>query len=157
MAPSQPAARALDHWDARFLALAEHIAQWSKDPSTKVGCVIASSDRRVVSTGFNGLPSGVEDSLERLTDRDLKYEMTVHAERNAIINARRDLTGCRLYVTLRPCSVCAAMIIQAGIAEVITPPCLDRRLFETFHLDLTEQMLDEAGVALLTLEPAPQS
>lgn len=153
MAPESPGARALDHWDDRFLALAAHIAEWSKDPSTKVGCVIASPDRRVVSTGFNGLPSGVEDSLERLTDRDLKYEMTVHAERNAIISARRDLTGCRLYVTLRPCSVCAAMIIQAGIAEVIAPPCEDPRLFDSFHLDLTEQMLAEAGVALLTRSP----
>lgn len=150
MTPESPEARTLDHWDERFLALAEHIALWSKDPSTKVGCVITSADRRVVSTGFNGLPSGVEDSLERLSDRDVKYEMTVHAERNAIISARRDLTGCRLYVTLRPCSACAAMIIQAGIAEVIAPPCEDPRLFDTFHLDLTEQMLAEAGVALLT-------
>ena len=143
--------RCLDHWDRRFLAMAELVAGWSKDPSTKVGCVITSPDRRVVSTGFNGLPSAVEDSIERLSDRDLKYEMTIHAERNAIINARRDLTGCRLYVTLQPCSVCAAMIIQAGIAEVIAPPCTDPRLAGTFNLALTEQMLAEAGVALQSL------
>ena len=145
------APRPLDHWDRRFLALAEHIADWSKDPSTKVGCVIASADRRVVSTGFNGLPSGVEDTDERLETRALKYEMTIHAERNAIISARRDLTGHRLYVTLMPCSVCAAMIIQAGLAEVICPPCEDARLRETFHLDLTEQMLAEARVSLMTM------
>lgn len=145
--------RALDHWDRRFLALAGHIASWSKDPSTKVGCVIASLDRRVVATGYNGLPGGVEDTLDRLLDRDLKYQMTVHAERNAMISARRDLTGCRLYVTLMPCSVCAAMIIQAGIAEVLCPPCDDARLAETFNLALTEQMLAEAGVTLHALSP----
>lgn len=144
--------RALDHWDRRFLALARHIAEWSKDPSTKVGCVIASPDRRVVATGYNGLPGGVEDTLERLLDRDLKYQMTVHAERNALISARRDLTDCRLYVTLMPCSVCAAMIIQAGIAEVIAPACDDERLRDTFNLELTEQMLAEAGVILYTLD-----
>lgn len=147
--------RALDHWDRRFLALARHIADWSKDPSTKVGCVIVSPDRRVVATGFNGLPAGVEDSSDRLENRALKYPMTVHAEGNALISARRDLTGFRLYVTLMPCSDCAAMIIQAGIAEVICPPCEDPRLEETFNLPLTRQMLAEAGVALRALEETP--
>ncbi|MCG8355917.1 MAG: deaminase [Kiloniellales bacterium] len=146
--------RCLDHWDRRFLAMAELVAGWSKDPSTKVGCVITSPDRRVVSTGFNGLPAGVEDSLERLQDRNVKYDMTVHAERNAIISARRDLTGYRLYATLMPCSVCAAMIIQAGLAEVIAPACHDPRIAETFRLDLTAEMFAEAGVSLFQAEPA---
>ena len=144
--------RRLDHWDRRFLELARHIAGWSKDPSTKVGCVIVSPDRRVVATGFNGLPAGVEDTTDRLENRALKYPMTVHAEGNALISARRDLTGFRLYATLMPCSDCAAMIIQAGIAEVICPACPDERLAETFNLSLTEQMLAEAGVILLPLE-----
>ena len=146
--------RPIDHWDRRFLDMAALVASWSKDPSTKVGCVIASPDRRVVSTGFNGLPAGVEDTLERLSDRSVKYDMVVHAERNAIISARRDLTGFRLYTTLMPCSVCAAMIIQAGIAEVIAPPCGDSRIAESFRLDLTREMFAEAGVELLLAEGA---
>ena len=147
-----PTPRPLDHWDRRFLELAELVGGWSKDPSTKVGCVIASPDRRVVSTGFNGLPAGVEDTLDRLSDRGVKYDMMVHAERNAIISARRDLTGFRLYTTLMPCSACAAMIIQAGIAEVVAPPCSDPRIAETFRLDLTREMFAEAGVGLLLAE-----
>ncbi len=145
-------ARTLDHWDRRFLDLAWHIAAWSKDPSTKVGCVITSADKRVISTGFNGLPAGVEDTVERLHTREIKYEMVVHAERNAMISARRDLTGCRLYSTLMPCSVCAAMIIQAGIVEVISPPCTDARLIESCQLDLTREMFREAGIALMELD-----
>ena len=50
-----------DKWDLRFLELADCISKWSKDPDRGVGCVIASPDRRVCATGFNGLPSGVED------------------------------------------------------------------------------------------------
>ena len=65
--------RKLDKWDHRFLALAEHISHWSKDPSTKVGAVITHRSKRVVSMGFNGLPAGVEDTEERLTNREIKY------------------------------------------------------------------------------------
>ena len=48
-------------WDKRFLELAFHIAGWSKDPSTKVGCVIVGEDREIRSTGFNGFPRGIDD------------------------------------------------------------------------------------------------
>lgn len=146
------AKRELDHWDERFVNLARHIAGWSKDPSTKVGCIVTSPDHRIISTGFNGLPIGVEDTVDRLNDRTIKYEMIVHAERNAIISSRKDLTGHRLYSTLMPCSVCASMIIQAGLAEVIAPPCYDERLIESCRLELTYQMFAEAGVDLHVLE-----
>lgn len=150
--PETGAHRSADHWDIRFLELARHIAGWSKDPSTKVGCVITSPDRRVVSTGFNGFPTGVKDSIERLNDRSVKYEMVVHAERNAIISARKDLSGHRLYSTLQPCSVCASMIIQAGIAEVIAPACDDQRLIDSCHFELSQQMFREAGIDFLVLD-----
>ena len=67
-------------WDLRFLELAHHISQWSKDPSTKVGCVVVGSDREIRSTGFNGFPRGIEDSIERLEDREEKYPLICHAE-----------------------------------------------------------------------------
>ena len=112
----------MSRWDRRFLGLARFIAVWSKDPSTKVGCVIVDNMKRVVSTGFNGFPSGVEDSIERLSDRSVKYKMVVHAERNAIIDAKRNLSGMTAYVwPIMPCSECAAMIIQAGLSTVIAP------------------------------------
>jgi len=110
--------------------------------------------RRVVSTGFNGLPSGVEDSLERLSDRSIKYKMVVHAERNAIIDAKRNLSGMTAYVwPIMPCSECAAMIIQAGISTVIAPRTDDERLIESCRFDLTEQMFREAGVNLVLVDP----
>ena len=78
-----------EKWDRRFLDLASHICGWSKDPSTKVGCVVVGEDREIRSTGFNGFPRGIEDSMERLDDRELKYPLICHAEENAIMHAAR--------------------------------------------------------------------
>tara|TARA_B100000614_G_scaffold120032_1_gene107586 strand:- start:48 stop:251 length:204 start_codon:yes stop_codon:yes gene_type:complete len=61
-----------EKWDRRFIDLALHISGWSKDPSTKVGCVVVGEDREIRSTGFNGFPRGIDDSMERLEDRELK-------------------------------------------------------------------------------------
>ena len=111
----------IDKWDHRFLALAEHISNWSKDPSTQVGAVITHTrSKRVVSMGFNGFPAGVEDTRERLDDRETKYEMVVHAEQNALMFAGDRAEGGTLYVhPLPPCARCAVIIIQAGIKRVV--------------------------------------
>ena len=79
-----------EKWDGRFLSLATHISGWSKDPSTKVGCVVVGPDREIRSTGFNGFPQGIADTDERLSDRNLKYPLICHAEENAIMHAARD-------------------------------------------------------------------
>ena len=72
-----------EKWDRRFMEMARLVASWSKDPSSKVGAVITRG-KFVVSVGFNGFPQGVVDSEERLTNRELKYPMILHAEINAI-------------------------------------------------------------------------
>lgn len=108
-------------WDRRFLLLASVIAEWSKDPSTKVGCVIVGPDREIVSTGFNGFPRGVCD-LEARMERPEKYFWTSHAESNAVAQAARigaRLKGCTAYVTHQPCASCARSLVQAGIERVV--------------------------------------
>lgn len=143
-----------EKWDHRFLALAEHVAQWSKDPSTKTGAVIVGPDNEVVSLGYNGLPRGVVDSDGRLIVREIKYKMIVHCERNAIILARRDLRGCRLYTwPFMSCAVCAAMVIQSGIAECVAPE-VPEHLRERWAADcaLALEMFNEAGVLMRTVQ-----
>ena len=113
-----------DKWDLRFLELARHISDWSKDPSTKVGCVVVGPDREIRSTGFNGFPRGIEDDDDRLQNREKKYPMICHAEENAIMHAARigiSLKGNTAYVTWPPCSRCTRSLIQAGINEVVYP------------------------------------
>lgn len=107
-------------WDERFLALAATVAEWSRDPSKKVGAVIVDDKKRVVSVGYNGFPQGVSDD-ERLNDKETKNEITVHAEINAILFANRNLEGCTIYVwPIPPCVRCAGQILQAGIKRVVS-------------------------------------
>jgi dCMP deaminase len=138
----------MNKWDARFLGLAKHIAGWSKDPSTGVGAIVVDKKNRVVSLGFNGLPRGVEDSGDRLHNRETKYELVVHAEANALLFASRPVDGCTLYVwPLPPCSRCAAKIIQAGITRVVCPPVPDSVSDRWAESNLLAfEILDEAGV-----------
>jgi dCMP deaminase len=136
-------------WDQRFLDLALHISQWSKDPSTKVGCVVVGADREIRSTGFNGFPRGIKDDEERLSDRSKKYPLICHAEENAIMHAARigmPLKGCSAYVTWPPCSRCARSLIQAGVSEVVFPEGCEvpERWREDF--EISGGMLREAGV-----------
>ena len=141
-----------DKWDIRFLELAEHIARWSKDPSTKVGCVVVGEDREIRSTGF---PRGIEDNDGRLNDRDKKYPLICHAEENAIMHAARigvSLKGSTAFVTWPPCSRCARSLIQAGIREVVystknKPP---QRWEEDFKI--STDMLREAGINIRPID-----
>lgn len=105
-------------WNRYYMTLAEAVAQKSKDPHTKVGSVVIDQDMRVVSTGYNGFPSGFADTPERW-ERPTKYKYVVHAEMNAILYARRDLRGCLLYTTLMPCTQCLKLIAAAGINIVV--------------------------------------
>jgi deoxycytidylate deaminase len=77
----------MDKWDKRFVELSKFVSNWSKDPKAPVGAVVVSNRGGAVSTGYNGFPIGVEDSAERLEDNEMKLELVVHAEQNALINA----------------------------------------------------------------------
>ena len=137
-------------WHRRFLDLAQHISGWSKDPSTQVGAVIVDDNRRIVSTGYNGLPRGVEDSDQRYHDRTVKYEMIVHGEVNAILFAQQNLHNTTLYTwPFMPCSRCAGLVIQSGIRRVVAPRCDNPRWVTSF--ELTQRMFHEAGVELLII------
>ena len=136
-------------WDVRFLELAKHISLWSKDPSTQVGCVVVGPDREIRSTGFNGLPRGLEDTEERLNNREIKYPMICHAEENAIMHAARigiSLKDCTVYVTWPPCTRCARSLIQAGVSEVVYPKKseIPKRLEADFKL--SQQMFEESSI-----------
>lgn len=142
-----------DKWDQRFLKLAEHYATWSKDESTKVGCVVVGRDKVVVSSGYNGLPRGADDNKSERMARPEKYFWFEHAERNAIFNAAKRgtaLSGSTLYSTLCPCMDCARAVVQSGIKRVVTPePDKTKysQLWDT-HFPKTIELFRECGVKL---------
>lgn len=138
----------MSNWDQRFIEAAALVALWSKDPSTKVGAIITDHKHRILGTGYNGFPRGIKDLAPRYYDREKKYQMVVHAEINAILNAARSVDNATLYCTFFPCPRCAAVIIQAGIRRIVTVPnASDDRYKE--QRQLSEEMFREAGVAFI--------
>ena len=145
----------LSKWDHRFIRIAREVAQWSKDPGTKVGAVLV-ADRRMIATGYNGFPQGINDSLERYVNRDVKIAYTVHAEVNAILNAAKNgstTDSSTLYVTFPPCVSCSTAVIQAGVTHVVCPDLstAPERWIESFSLG--QNMLAEAKVLVTTYLP----
>ena len=135
-------------WDEYFMGVSLLAAKRSKDPNTQVGACIVDANNIILSTGYNGFPYGCSDDdypWEREGD-DTKYNYVVHAELNAILNARgKNLKGSRLYVDLFPCNECAKAIIQSGIAEVVY---LYDKYADTAATIASTKMLTSAGVKL---------
>lgn len=140
----------MNKWDARFMNLAMMISEWSKDNSTKCGCVIVDDKKRIVSTGYNGFPLNTDDSDELYRDRDTKLLRVLHAELNAILFARGNVDNCTLYVyPFPPCSQCSAAIIQYGIKRVVTlHPSTELQERWSESLNMGKKMFEEAGIIL---------
>jgi len=146
-------------WDLDFLVDAILETRRSKDPSTKVGAIVARPDGTTAARGYNGFPRGVHDTPERLNDRSQKYPRVVHAEANAIVTAREPLHGYTLYCTHVPCSDghnCAGLVIQSGIRRVVALDPVGDAPGQTgglpsswrASLDTSAEMFSEAGVSL---------
>lgn len=169
------------NWDELFIRQAMLFAQKSKDPSTKVGCVIVGDGNAVLSMGFNGFPRGVKETKEEVVwdvrfpasshtttvlieerwKRPEKYLWVEHAERNAVYNAARHgvrLAGARAYINYEPfgsiCEGCARALIQSGIVEIIGPsiPFGGKGTGAHYHTYLTPIMAEEAGVKIRVVE-----
>lgn len=141
-------------WDQRFLGLAKHVSSWSKDPSTQVGAVIVDDQQRIVSLGYNGFPSTIDDNPERLNDRETKYELTIHGEINALLFANKPINGFTLYTyPFPPCTRCGVQFIQAGIGRVVSIPAkgeLQARWADS--IQRSADLFHEAGVTFDLLE-----
>jgi dCMP deaminase len=139
-------------WDRRFLALAQQVASWSKDPSTKTGAVIVRPDNSIASLGYNGFPKRTSDAPEQYENRELKYSKIVHCEMNALLSARERVDGYTLYTwPFLTCDRCAAHVIQAGIGRVVAPECPDHlkeRWAATF--EKAKAYYAEAGIQVVT-------
>ena len=135
-------------WDEYFMGVAKLSALRSKDPNTQVGACIVSSDNKILSMGYNGLPRGCSDDefpwCREGDPLDNKYFYTTHSELNAILNYRGGtLDGAKMYVTLFPCNECAKAIIQAGIKTVVYD---SDKYKDTASVIASKRMLNAAGV-----------
>ena len=111
-------------WDQHNMLMAMVAATRSPDPNTQVGAYICTPDNKPIASGYNGVAKGIDPETipwDRTGDspEKTKYAYVVHAELNAILNAKGLTQETKLYSTLFPCNECAKAIIQAGIQEVI--------------------------------------
>lgn len=138
-------------WDEFFMKVALAASERSKDPNTQVGACIADTNHRILSVGYNGTPSALNDddfpwgaSSDPLND---KHSYVVHAEANAILNYRgslKDMQRATVYVTLFPCHECAKMLVQAGIGEVVY---LDNKYEGSIDNKIACRTFDTCGVS----------
>ena len=150
MVRKQSQRTAMTNWPNRWMELAFHFASWSKDASRKVGAVIVSDDKRLLSIGYNGMPSGVNDDKPGRSERPEKYFWYEHAERNAIFTASSKgtkLEGSTMITTMFPCADCARAIIACGIKNVYSPAPKELGWEESHKVSL--EMFNEAEVAVI--------
>ena len=136
-------------WDEYFMGIALLSAQRSKDNNTQVGACIVNNDKKILSLGYNGMPTGCDDDKmpwEREGDNPVntKYMYVCHAELNAILNYRGgSLEGTKLYVSLFPCNECAKAIIQSGIKEVVY---MSDKYANEANTIVSKRMFDMVGI-----------
>lgn len=145
----------MNKWDERFVKLADFVGEWSScyQENRHVGAVIV-KDKRVLATGYNGAPSGVQSCKDKGECLRKKLQIpsgtrqetcyAVHAEQNAIAQAAKmgvSVDNAVIYVTHQPCTICTKMIINAGIKKVIYK--------NGYPDDFSKVLFDEANVELI--------
>lgn len=106
----------ISKYDIAYMKTARAIAGLSHDPDTQVGAVIV-KDKHIISTGYNGTPKGTDNQMKCNNGNTL--DTVIHAEMNAVLYAKVDLTGATCYTTFYPCKRCAIYLYQAGIREIV--------------------------------------
>lgn len=143
-------------WDEYFMSVAQLTSMRSKDMNTKVGAVLVSQDNKILGTGYNGLPTSIDESLfPKSRDGNLhetKYAYTIHAEANCLLNTTVfDISNSKLYCTLFPCNECAKLIVQKRISEIIylsdkyhdeSSYIASRKLFDAMNVSTRKYVLN---------------
>ena len=107
------------NWNEYFMNIAKMVSLKSKDTKRQVGAILVSQkDNRILSTGYNGLPSHINDNID-WNNRELVHSMIIHAEMNCILYASSKFENCILYSTLSPCKDCIKIIAAANIKQII--------------------------------------
>ncbi len=144
-------------WDEYFMKIAETVAVKSKDPSSKMGCVIVDKNKRVVSLGYNGMLQGADESKMTLSERPMKYYFAIHSEMNAILFAHQDLTGCTIYNRVATCENCLKYCLQAGIKRFVYKDLRVHSHSSDPSKSMTNVETDEAVIRLLSSMPEVQT
>jgi dCMP deaminase len=145
----------MDKWDKRFMEMAQLVATWSScyQDNRQIGAVIV-KNKRVLTTGYNGAPSGYPSCRERGeclrrikhipsgTMQEFCY--AIHAEQNAIVQAAKlgvSVEGATIYCTHQPCVICTKLIVNSGIIRIVYR--------EPYPDDLSRIIVDGVGIEMV--------
>ncbi len=134
-------------WDKFYYDLARVYSKRSKDPRKKVGCVITLNGYQI-GQGYNGFPRGIKDTPERLNNKELKNDLMIHAEKNALRISGDKGDTAYVYPCL-PCSQCLGALIQAGVHRIVTGPLDDD---SGWKQPLVVEMVNEVSIDLTIME-----
>lgn len=136
-------------WDEYFMAITDQVAQRATCTRRQIGAVLV-KDKRILATGYNGVPAGLAhcDEVGCLREQrgipsGTQHELCrgIHAEQNAVIQAARHgiaIDGATVYSTHQPCVLCAKILINSGVKEIV--------FREPYPDELASEMLAEAGI-----------
>ncbi|MBN1623776.1 MAG: dCMP deaminase family protein [Clostridia bacterium] len=142
-------------WDEYFMQIVDLVKTRSTCLRRQVGALIV-KDKRILASGYNGAPAGVSHCAEVGCLRQQlnvpsgeRHELcrAIHAEQNAIVQAAysgTSVNGSTMYVSLQPCSLCAKLMINAGIRKLVYRG--------SYPDELALSMLNEAGVELINFD-----
>ena len=141
-------------WNYRYMYITKEIANWSSCLRRKVGSIIT-VNRRIVATGYNGAPSGIDSCKERgyclrekvQSGEKLEECLAVHAEQNAIAQAAKmgiSIDNGEIYVTTFPCVNCMKQIIASGIRTVY--------YLEDYNSPLAKELAKKANISVIKME-----
>lgn len=141
----------------RYIELAKHISNWSKDPSKKIGAVAVGEDGEIIAQGYNGFPRDVLDLSERWGNRKTKHKFVVHAEMNMIFNSSlygASLKNSIVYVYGLPvCSECAKGLIQVGVKRIYYYVGVEKISDKWKNsLEISKEMFSEVGISMVELK-----
>ena len=137
-------------WDKRFIEVARLVASWSKYPGAKMGAVLV-KNRRILATGYNGIPANIDDATVLEGDRYTRLAYTIHAEINAILNAAKHgakVEGATIYINADPCVDCCKAMVQSGIKRIVVPQDSDAEFSKRWggNLQLAQRLLSQASI-----------
>jgi len=125
------------------MTMAETVSMRSKDMTTKVGVIIVSEEKNHVAIGYNGFPTGMSENQSRW---DNKSSYVVHAELNAVINAKTDISGWTVYTTMFPCTECTKMLLQTGVSRVVYKDRSSASVEDSWKF--SKVLLEEMGISV---------
>lgn len=143
------------NWNEYYIKIAKVISEKSKDPSTKVGCVIVSANNEPISFGYNGFIAKCDEKFMSL-EKPQKDYLEIHAEMNALIFAKRDLKGATVYVTHASCENCLKHLAQAGIKRIVYEKSnTNLKFINQERLDIIERILKATGIVMENVNGIP--